>query len=66
VYLDGVLQTTVDCSVSHPCVFQFAFVKRGLSGPGPHTVKVVVKGEKGQLSSGTAITHLLFEESDDR
>jgi hypothetical protein len=66
VYLDGVLQTTVDCSASHPCVFQFAFVKRGLSGPGPHTVKVVVKGEKGQLSSGTAITHLLFEESDDR
>jgi hypothetical protein len=65
VYLDGVLQTTVDCSASHPCVFQFAFVKRGLAGPGPHTIKVVVKGEKGQLSTGAAITHLLFEESAD-
>jgi hypothetical protein len=63
VYIDGVLQTTVDCSASHPCVFQFAFIKRGLTGPGPHTIKVVVKGEKGQLSTGTAITHLLFEGS---
>ena len=65
VYIDGVLQTTVDCSASHPCVFQFAFIKRGLSGLGPHKIKVVVKGEKGHLSAGTAITHLLFEESVD-
>ena len=63
VYLDGVLQTTVDCSASHPLVLQYAFIKRGLSGTGQHTIKVVAKGEKGQLSSDTAITHLMFEES---
>jgi hypothetical protein len=63
VYLDGVLQATVDCSASGPLLYQFAFVKRGISGRGPHTIKVVVRGEKGQLSSGTAITHLIFEEA---
>jgi hypothetical protein len=63
VYLDGVLQTTVDCSASQPLLYQFSFIKRGLGGPGPHTIKVVAKGEKGQLSSHTAITHLQFEEA---
>ena len=63
VYLDGVLQQTVDCSASHPLIYQFAFIKRDMNGAGPHTIKVVVRGEKGQLSSGTAITHLLFEEA---
>jgi hypothetical protein len=63
VYLDGALQATVDCSASGPLLYQFAFIKRGLSGAGPHTIKVVAKGEKGHLSSGTAITHLLFEEA---
>jgi len=61
VYLDGVLHTTVDCWASHPLCYQFAFVKRGLDGAGPHTIKIVLTGEKNALSSGTAITHMAFE-----
>jgi hypothetical protein len=61
VFLDGVLQTTVDCWASLPTCYQFAFIKRGLSGEGPHTIKVVVKNKKNPLSSGTAIQHMLFE-----
>ena len=63
VFLDGVLQTTVDCWATIPTVYQFAFFKRGLSGDGPHTVKVVVKNEKNPRSTGTAIKHMLFEDS---
>lgn len=53
VFLDGVLQTTVDCWASLPSGYQFAFIKRGLSGKGPHTIKVVVKNEKNPRSAGT-------------
>jgi hypothetical protein len=63
VYVDGILEATVDCSASLPTVFQFAFIKRGLSGDGPHTIKVVVRNEKGHLSTGATITHMLFEEA---
>ena len=63
VYLDGILHATVDCWASDPLIYQFAFVKRGLQDTGPHTIKVVVKGEKHPLSTGTAITHMAFEES---
>ena len=63
VFLDGVLQTTVDCWASIPTVYQFAFIKRGLSGEGPHTIKVVVKNEKNPRSTGAAIKHMLFEDS---
>lgn len=64
VYMDGVLQTTVDCWASAPTVYQFGFVKRNLSG-GDHTIKVVVKNEKNPLSSGAAIKHMLFEHEAD-
>jgi hypothetical protein len=63
VFLDGALQATVDCWASVPTVYQFAFVKRGLSGEGPHTIKVAVKNEKNPRSTGTAIKHILFEDS---
>jgi hypothetical protein len=63
VFLDGDLQTTVDCWASLPSAFQFAFIKLGLNGDETHTIKVVVKNEKNTLSSGTMISHLLFEYS---
>ena len=63
VYVDGILEATVDCSALLPTVFQFAFIKRGLSGDGPHTIKVIVRNEKGHLSTGATITHMLFEEA---
>jgi hypothetical protein len=63
VFLDGVLQTTVDCWASVPTVYQFAFIRRGLSVEGPHTIKVVVKNEKNPRSTGAAIKHMLFEAS---
>jgi hypothetical protein len=62
VYLDGVLQTTVDCWAVNPSFFQFAFIKQGLSDSS-HTIKVVVRGEKNALSTGTAIQHMSFEYS---
>ncbi len=63
VFLDGTLQATVDCWASAPTVYQFAFIKRGLNGDGPHTIKVVVKNQQNSRSSGAAIRHLLFEHS---
>lgn len=63
VFIDGRLQTTVDCWASAPLVYQFAFVKQGVSGNRPHIIKIVVKDEKNRRSTGTAITHMLFEES---
>jgi hypothetical protein len=63
VFLDGFLQTTVDCWASLPIGYQFAFIKRGLNGEGPHTIKVVVKNEKNPRSTGAAIKHMLFEDS---
>ncbi|MGA2621722.1 MAG: hypothetical protein ABSF26_29320 [Thermoguttaceae bacterium] len=64
VFLDGAWQTTVDCWASMPTVYQYAFVKRGLSGDHPHTIKIVVKCERNPLSTGDAIKHLLFETDD--
>jgi hypothetical protein len=65
VYLDGVLQATVDCWAVLPTAYQFAFIKRGLSSAHAHTIKVVVKHEKNPLSTGTVIRHMLFEYSAD-
>ena len=64
VYLDDVLQTTVDCWASRANPLPLAFMKRGLSDGG-HTIRIVVKGEKNALSSGTAIKHMFFEYSAD-
>lgn len=63
VFLDGVLQTTVDCWASETSVLRFAFIKRDLQENVPHTIKVVVRNEKNKLSSGATIQHLLFEYS---
>ena len=64
VYLDGVLQATVDCWASTGNPLPLAFIKEGL-GDGTHTIRIVVKGEKNPLSSGTAIKHMFFEVSAD-
>jgi len=61
VYLDGVLQATVDTWASVPTKDMFAFVKTSLDPAKSHTIKVVVRGEKNPRSNGTAIAHLCFE-----
>jgi len=63
VYLDNVLQRTVDCFATPATGYQFAFVKTGLDANVTHTIKIVVRGDKNSLSSGTAIKHMLFEYS---
>lgn len=60
VLLDGVLQKTVDCYGIH-APHRFWFVKTGLDPSKPHTVRIVVRGEKNPKSTGTAIRHLSFE-----
>ena len=61
VFLDGVLQASVDCWAACPTVYQFAFIRQGLSRDRLHTIKVLVKNEKNPLATGTTIKHMLFE-----
>lgn len=51
VYVDGVLQTTVDLYAASDQLQQVLYSKTGLSA-GSHTIKVVVKGTKNASSSG--------------
>jgi hypothetical protein len=60
VYLDGKLQTTVDCWAQDGNPMVVAFMRRSLTDK-DHTIRIVVKGEKNPLSTGTAIRHMLFE-----
>ena len=61
VFVDGILQRTVDCYASLTTTFQFGFIKTGLDPKVSHTIKVVVPGKKNDLSKGTAVKHMLFE-----
>jgi len=62
VYLDGVLEKTVDCYFAEcPLVYQFAFIKTGLDPQKTHTIKIVVRGDKNPASSGSSIRHIAFE-----
>ncbi len=65
VYLDEKLQATVDCWASLPTATQFGFIKTGLDPHAPHTITIKVRGDKNDISTGTAIKHLLFEYSAD-
>jgi hypothetical protein len=65
VYIDDRFEKTVDCYASSRMVEQFAFIKTGLAPKASHTIEVVVRGDKGALASGTAISHVLFEHSAD-
>jgi hypothetical protein len=61
VLLDGALQKTVDCYANLPTTYQFGFIKTGLDANTPHTIKVVVRGDKNPAAQGMAIKHMLFE-----
>jgi len=61
VFLDGVWQATVDTWASFNTQDMFAFIKTDLDPIRPHTIKVVVRGEKNARSTGTSIAHLSFE-----
>jgi hypothetical protein len=63
IFVDGVFQNTVDCYSDHKTAAQFAFIKTGLAAELTHTIEVVVRGDKCDLSAGTVIRHLLFEHS---
>lgn len=63
VYIDGLFQKTVDCYSDHNTADQFAFNKTGLDPKAAHTIKVVVRGDRSDLSKGTVIRHFLFEYS---
>jgi hypothetical protein len=51
VYIDGVLQATVDEYAPGTVAQQILYTATGLS-PGSHTIKIVVKGTKNASSSG--------------
>ena len=61
VYVDNVLERTVDCYASPGTPFQFGFIKTGLNPDKNHTIKIVARGEKNAISKGTTIRHMLFE-----
>ena len=62
VFIDGALVETVDCFFAECALpYQFAFIKTGLDPKRPHTIKIVVRGDKNAGSSGTAIRHIAFE-----
>lgn len=67
VFIDDVLQRTVDCCFPECALpYQFAFIKIGLDPKRPHTIKVVVRGDKNPGSSGTKIRHIAFEPAAER
>ncbi|MER5276454.1 beta-galactosidase [Streptomyces sp. NPDC002809] len=56
VYVDGVKKTTVDSYAASP-VFQRVLYEANDLGAGPHTLKIVVTGEKGTAASqGTFVS----------
>jgi hypothetical protein len=66
VFIDNVLEKTVDLHFQECALpYQFAFIKTGLDPKKPHTIKVVVRGDKNPGSSGTAVRHIAFEHAAD-
>jgi hypothetical protein len=49
IYIDGVLDATIDCYASGFQYQQLVYTKSGLA-PGSHTIKIVVKGTKNANS----------------
>jgi hypothetical protein len=60
VLLDGTLQKTVDCCGGYT-PYKFWFVRTGLDANVMHTMRIVVRGDKSQRSTGTWIKHMSFE-----
>jgi len=62
VFIDGKPAGTVDLFFGEcPLPYQFAFIKTGLDPSRPHTVRVVVRGDRNRLSEGTIVRHVGFE-----
>ncbi len=62
VFVDGVLRKTVDCySPASTDYEQIVYILTGLSPDAPHTIKVVVRGDKNPSSKGGSIRHIGFE-----
>jgi hypothetical protein len=61
VYIDNVLEETVDCYFQESLPFQFAFIKRGLDAQKNHTIKIMTRPDKNTRSGGTFIRHMAFE-----
>ena len=60
VFLDGTLQKTVDCYGA--CTpYRFWFARSGLDAKIEHTLRIVVRGEKNEKSTGAWIKHMAFE-----
>jgi hypothetical protein len=60
VYLDGKLTTTVDCWAAQFNPLPIAFMRRELADR-EHVIRVVVRGDKNPLSSGTTVRQMDFE-----
>jgi hypothetical protein len=66
VTIDGAPAGTVDCFFQECALpYQFAYIKTGLDPKRSHTIKIVVRGDKNPLSSGTIIRHVGFERAAD-
>jgi len=60
--IDDTLQETVDSFFPEcPFPYQFSFIKTGLDPKRPHTIRIVVRGDKNAGSAGTTIRHIGFE-----
>lgn len=64
VFLDGVLQETVDLFFPE-CAdpYEFAFVRTDLDRAIKHTIRIVTRGTKSEAATGTKIRHIGFEHS---
>ncbi|MEU6718088.1 right-handed parallel beta-helix repeat-containing protein [Nonomuraea sp. NPDC046802] len=54
VYIDGVLDATVDLYSANPLLQHVVYVKRGLSA-GRHTIKIVVRSDRNAASAGNYV-----------
>jgi hypothetical protein len=60
VYLDGKLTSTVDCWAAQFNPLPIGFMRRELADR-DHVIRVVVRGDKNPLSSGTTVRQMDFE-----
>ena len=62
VFIDGAFDTTVDCFFPECALpYQFAFIRTGLDPKRPHTIRILVRGDKNPGSAGAIIRHVGFE-----
>jgi hypothetical protein len=61
IYLDGVLQTTVDSYAPHPSSDEILYARTGLSQKQYHTFRLLVSKDKRSSSSGTHQDVIAFD-----